>query len=115
MLSEVDPSDGMSLRETLEMAWSIEGVKPSELDGPECPYYGSYLWEWYLQLRRRSAGTGFGAAPITWEAIDAWARRSGIDPAPWELEILESLDAAYLKQQAAEQKKNDQRRSRSRN
>jgi hypothetical protein len=102
-------TDGATLRKHLESVEAQTGKRPAQLDGPEFPTGVEYLWEWYWQLRRHNGGNGFGPGPISWSEIDAWARRTGADPAPWELEVISELDAAYLKQQAVERKKNDDR------
>ena len=47
-------------------------------------------------MRRRNAGNGFGATPITWADLDAYSRLSGLRLLPWEIEIIELLDDALL-------------------
>ena len=43
--------------------------------------------------------------PITWEAIDAWANRTGNNPRQWELDAILGIDNAYLISTAPEVKK----------
>lgn len=65
---------------------------------PAFPDELRYLWKAYLRLRNRM-GSGFaGPLPIGWGDIDAFSRNSRISLAPWEVEILEALDDAYLGQ-----------------
>lgn len=63
---------------------------------PEFPAGVEYLWRCYLRLRQRSAVGFNGADPITWREIDAFIRRAGIRLAPWEVEIIEAVDNAFL-------------------
>lgn len=39
---------------------------------------------------------GMGSGPITWQSIDAWCNRAGIDLPPWESRLLRSLSVAYV-------------------
>jgi hypothetical protein len=56
----------------------------------------AHLWGWFLRLSARRGG-GYGLAPLFFQEIDAWARRTRLDPTPWEIEQLEKLDDLYLK------------------
>ena len=60
-----------------------------------------YLWGWFLDLSAGRTG-GFGANPITWEGMQAWAALTGTTPAPWEVRTLRALDTAYLESSAKE-------------
>ncbi len=64
------------------------------------PSAGSHLWSVYSRLRRRKGGTGFGASPIEWPDIHAFMSAAVYPLAPWEIEIIEDLDDAYLAEQA---------------
>lgn len=68
----------------------------AELAIPPFPVAILYLWRAYLRLRRRTAMGFAGPQPIGWQDVDAFLRRSGLVLAPWEIEILERLDDAYL-------------------
>lgn len=37
-----------------------------------------------------------GRRPISWVAIDAWARRTFAEPTAWEVRLLRRLSAEYL-------------------
>jgi hypothetical protein len=68
----------------------------AELAMPPFPRALGYLWRVYLRLRRR-AETGFaGSQPVSMQDIDAFVRLTGLRLAPWECELLEALDDAYL-------------------
>lgn len=60
----------------------------------------SHLWAVFWRLRRRRGGNGFGASPIEWPDIDAFARLSGTRLTPFDIEVIEDLDDAYLQQAA---------------
>jgi hypothetical protein len=62
------------------------------LAGPLFPESLAYLWEWHLELARaRTVGMN-GPDPLTYQAIDAWARLTGREPWPHEVAALLSLD-----------------------
>ena len=51
----------------------------------------AHIWAWFVQLSVRRGG-GFGPAPLTYQELDAWARRLEIDPTPWEIEQIMVID-----------------------
>lgn len=63
---------------------------------PPAPPELSYLRRIYDRLRRRKGGTGFGPAPVEWPDIDAFLRHSGLRLEPWEVEVIEDLDDAFM-------------------
>lgn len=68
----------------------------AELALPPFPEALRYLWTAFVRIRRRNAGNGFGATPVTWADLDAYSRLSGMRLLPWEIEIIEQLDDALL-------------------
>jgi len=44
----------------------------------------------------QTEAAGMGLAPLSWSAIDAWQRATGIDLPPWELRLLRHLSIQYL-------------------
>mgnify|MGYP003578108817 FL=1 len=73
----------------------------AELSLPEFPRELGYLWRVYHRIRRRMAG-GFAAPnPIGWQEIDAFVRQTKFRLAPWEIELLETIDDAFLQPQLA--------------
>ncbi|KRA42092.1 hypothetical protein [Devosia sp. Root635] len=82
----------MKRARTLERQAELE----AELALPTFPEAVQYLWTTFVRIRRRNAGNGFGATPITWADLDAYSRLSGMRLLPWEIEIIEQLDDAYL-------------------
>lgn len=67
-----------------------------ELRLPPFPEELRYLWQAYLRLRNRMAPGFGGAVPIGWTDIDAFTRNSRMVLAPWEVEVLESVDDAFM-------------------
>lgn len=62
---------------------------------PPFPKALRYVWDAHQRIRRRKGG-GFGPGPIEWPDIDAFIRRTGLDLRPWEIEIIEAIDDAFL-------------------
>jgi hypothetical protein len=72
------------------------------LEGPPFPDVLDYLWEWHVELvRTRNVGMN-GAEPLTYQAIDAWARLTDRQPLPHEVEALLQLDAVTRHPEAME-------------
>lgn len=64
------------------------------------PGAADYLWSWFLELHAARGSNGFGAGPIGWTDIDAWARQMRRKPAAWEVAAIRELDRVYLEEQA---------------
>ncbi|UIK04910.1 phage tail assembly chaperone [Neorhizobium galegae] len=63
---------------------------------PPYPEELAYLWRAYNRIRRRK-GSGFaGRTPIEWTDIDAFVRNARMMLAPWEIEVIEALDDAFM-------------------
>jgi hypothetical protein len=77
----------------------------AELAGKPFPPELIYLWKIYNRIRNRQGSSGFGALPISWTAIDAFARNARQPLAPWEVETIEALDNLYLTVQSKARKK----------
>jgi hypothetical protein len=73
-------------------------------DDPIMPPAGHRVWAIFLSLNA-ARGVGFGPSPITFEAMAAHARLHRTPLRPFEVEILEALDRAYL--EAAAEKRGD--------
>lgn len=64
-----------------------------------------HIWGWFIQLSARRGG-GFGPAPLSYQEVDAWARLMGLDPTPWEIQQIMTIDDIQLKV-SYEQQKNE--------
>ena len=86
------------MRAHLEVA-AKRGLQPAidALRAPPLPAHFAYLWEWFLQLHRRRGSGAMGPSRITWGDLDAWARRMGHDPTPWDFDVLAALDDVFFR------------------
>ena len=91
--------DGTTYRANLEVAARMGSVAArAELAGPGLPIEAGYLWGWFVELNAGRSSNGFAANPISWAEIDAWARRTGTDPLPWEVRWIKVLDATWMRE-----------------
>lgn len=42
---------------------------------------------------------GMGAGPVSWQTMDAWANRTGMDIPPWEARLIRRLSVEYVAEQ----------------
>jgi hypothetical protein len=63
---------------------------------PPLPVMAERTWGAFHRLRRRCP-VSEGPSPWTWEALDAFLRLTGIELSPWEIELLEMLDDAWIR------------------
>lgn len=63
---------------------------------PAFPKEVAYLWTIYHRLRRRISAGFAGPNPVGWQDLDAFVRQTGFPLAPWEVEIVEAIDDAFL-------------------
>lgn len=71
--------------------WVKLGIAPktgSHFAEPECPPELVYLWRDFVELVGGLASGGFGPPVVTWEALDAWCRLTGVTLEPWEARTL---------------------------
>ncbi len=78
------------------MASSGGKIVPPELLAPPCPPEVEHLWEWFAELSSGRSSNGFGANPLGWADIEAWARLTDRAPSVWEVGLLKRLDGVYL-------------------
>ena len=88
--------DGVTLRAILEpRALKGDESAAAQLEPPEYPESLTYLLDWSRELYGRSGVGMDGFSPLSWEALDAWARRTGRNPTADECQALMLLDSAY--------------------
>lgn len=68
----------------------------AELAVPPMPAGAVYLWNAFMRLSSRRGSSGWGPLMISWPEIDAFQRLSWVRLAPFEIEIIERLDEAWL-------------------
>jgi hypothetical protein len=93
--------DGSTLRDNLLSVQKQTGIRPKELDVPDCPPGLEYVRDWFYELHgERGVGSGMSDAPvaITSEKLAAWTGLRGIRLLGVELEILGRLDRLFLSQ-----------------
>ena len=84
--------DGTTLRDhLLNISRQPKGWYDDRLNPPELPYELLYLWGWFWDVVGGMGDSGF------WPTLDAWARRTGNDPDPWEAELMGQMHSEYQK------------------
>lgn len=66
-------------------------------DIPLPPVPDQYLIDWFRECGRTMSGA-MGEGPITWQEIEAWEGRIGIELEPWESRTIRAMSEAYLAQ-----------------
>ncbi len=59
--------------------------------------------QWFDEISRRRTGTGFGANPISYDGVMAWARLTRTRPSAMEVEWIMALDDTRMAAAAADQ------------
>jgi len=68
------------------------GQTPEQLAPLPFPYELSHVWEWFQRLCQMRQNTGFGVSRLSGEIV-AWQQLEGIRLNPYELEVIQMLDA----------------------
>jgi len=64
---------------------------------PDVPWPVAHVWEWFVaELSPRRSSSGFGANPLSFADIEAWARLTGRRPTSFEARLLMQLDDAMV-------------------
>jgi hypothetical protein len=74
-------------------------------DDPVVPPAGFRVWGIFLSLNVARGSSGFGPLPIGLQDMESYARLHRMPLRPFEVEILQALDLAYL-EAAAEKRSN---------
>lgn len=56
-----------------------------------------HITDWLMDIGP-TVPAGMGEAPISWEALDAWTRRTGIELDVWEARTIRRLSSAFIAQ-----------------
>lgn len=67
------------------------------------PNPAPHLTDWLFEIGPRMSGA-MGDGPITWQEIEAWEGRMGIELDPWESRTLRRLSQAWGEQASASRK-----------
>ena len=95
---EMDETKRTTLRTQLEQVEKASGKRDPRLDNPEVPPAGEHLWTWFWDLDAARSISGSGINPIGYGDLDAWARRTGENPSPWEVSVLRDMDKVYCQE-----------------
>lgn len=82
------------------LCWQLE--HPGALDGPEVPWAGRRVWSIFLELNATRT-VGMVPNPISMGEIESWSHLRREPIRPFEVEIIQALDAALLKAAQARQ------------
>ena len=84
--------DGRTLREHLENIERQTRVKPKELEQQvQLPEVFLDCWLWFLALNSTRV-PGFGISAISFSEMQAYFNLYGIEPEPWEIDIIRMFD-----------------------
>lgn len=88
---------GASLSDHLAQVEESTGETPEELELPEVTTYELHLWNKYVSLQRgRGCGIN-GAEPLSYTEMEAWTRLTGQNLEYWEVELMQRIDAEFIK------------------
>lgn len=76
------------------LRWQM--AHPGRTDGPEIPWAGRRVWGLFVELNATRT-PGMSTNPISYLEIESWSRMRREPVRPFELDMLRTLDAAYLK------------------
>lgn len=77
------------------LKWQLAHPGADRREGPAIPPAGVRIWRIFLELHATRA-VGFAPCAITHAEIEAWSRLHREPVRPFEIEIIRSLDAAYM-------------------
>ena len=87
--------DGSTERDHLLAAQRMLGRALLELESPPLPDWMLYLWGWFVELHQ-GRQAGFGASPLAWADMWAWASLTGRRMTPWEVHCIRAVDRVWV-------------------
>ncbi len=79
------------------LRWQLDNSGAAEdPDAPEVPWAGRRVWSIFLELNSTRT-VGFAPNPISILEIEAWSRLKREPIRPFELDMLQALDAEWMK------------------
>ena len=76
-----------------------------ELQTGNMPEPLTNVWYWFLQLNSQRTSNGFGLNPITNQDMWFFFQLEGIEPEPWELNLIRQFDRVALEVAYKQQEK----------
>lgn len=73
------------------------GRAPEGLAGPPFPSRYVHLWDAFLDLHSGRSYSSSGANPISWSDILAWDTLTQTGLQEWEVRVIKTLDALWLR------------------
>lgn len=95
-------ADGVTRRAKLEKM-AARGKRPASLDAA-IPYGALAEWALWLDMHQGRSVNGMGASPLSWLDIDAWSRMRGRNLTFTELELIRTIDRAFVEAQSQQEK-----------
>ena len=93
---------GRNERETVSRREYYESIGWPVPPEPEVPRNVEHVWFWFHEITRRRAPGFDGASPLTFTEVESWSRLTGTEIRPWEVELLFTIDDAFLDQRSTE-------------
>jgi hypothetical protein len=93
---------GATRHQQLTRFQQATGKAHPDLTPPDVPAEAGHVWRWFMDLNN---GRQAGDLPLTWEAVDAWARLTGRSLTAWEVDALRRMDTAWLRAGAEERRR----------
>jgi hypothetical protein len=69
---------------------------PEQLEPKDAAHEIAYLWEWFCQLSNSRSYAEFGALPITYAEIKAWAELTHSEPTAWDVNVIKQIDSVFI-------------------
>lgn len=88
--------DGTSLRAHLETLRDQHGVDHPLLKQQAVPFGAEELWRIFWDLNRGRQNAGFGPSKLSYTDIHAWSVLMSYPIAPWQVDAVMKLDAAFM-------------------
>ncbi len=85
------------MREKLEQVERATGVRPSALDHEDLSDAAQGAWDTWTDIHSGRVYSGMGVTPLSWVDLDAWCHMRGEELSYTQLELIRTIDNAYVK------------------
>ena len=82
----------------------VTGIRPPLLDHPDLPKAAEGAWWLWLDIHEGRTHNGNGVAPLSWSDIKAWSDVRNQHLSYTELELVRTIDRAYVAKSAKDDK-----------
>ncbi len=80
---------------TLKLVSRHERMKSDGITPQMPPNPAPHIIDRLIEIGLTEAA-GMAAGPLSWQEIDAWCNRTGVDLPPWEARLIRRLSSEYL-------------------